>query len=259
MPALDHGTGYIPDVPAPEDLIYSSTGVGIADVVDLRPKFQNAVENQALTSSCSANAAVSNTEFVIALKYGHMPDFSYPELSRRFVYYEGRLADGLHTIDRGSVIRSVVSRMASKGVCEEALFPFFTSSAAMVEVPPAVAYAEAVRHKVTKFERLTTLDTMLDCLARGYPFIFGFQTYSESMRTAGNTGVMPMPAGTRSGGHAVCCVGYRLAQRVFIIRNSWGTNWGDRGYCLMPFDYVTRTDLSSDWWTIQDVLWDIDA
>ncbi|MGP1346202.1 MAG: C1 family peptidase [Phycisphaerales bacterium] len=37
------------------------------------------------------------------------------------------------------------------------------------------------------------------------------------------------------GGHAVTIVGYD--QRGFIIKNSWGTDWGDSGYARITFDY----------------------
>ena len=252
-----YGTGYIPDVPALEDLSYSSVGE-ILDEVDLRPKFKNEVEQQEMTSSCSANAVVANTEFVIAVKYGNTPRFSYPELSRRFIYYEGRAVDGLQTVDRGSVIRSVVTRATQVGICEEALFPFFTTPSAMLERPPAECYTEAAKHKILRVERIQSLDDALNCLSRGYPFVFGFQTYTLSMQIAGQTAKMPMPSGTRNGGHAVCIVGFKRSTREFIMRNSWGTSWGDRGYCTMPFDYVINPNLASDHWTIADVAWTTD-
>lgn len=35
------------------------------------------------------------------------------------------------------------------------------------------------------------------------------------------------------GGHAMCIVGY--TKEGFILRNSWGRNWGDNGYCIFPY------------------------
>jgi C1A family cysteine protease len=34
------------------------------------------------------------------------------------------------------------------------------------------------------------------------------------------------------------CVGYSDPDRVFIVRNSWGSDWGDKGYCYIPYDYL---------------------
>lgn len=39
-----------------------------------------------------------------------------------------------------------------------------------------------------------------------------------------------------SGGHAVSIVGY--TPNCFIIRNSWGTRWGDRGFAYASYEYA---------------------
>jgi C1A family cysteine protease len=52
------------------------------------------------------------------------------------------------------------------------------------------------------------------------------------------------------GGHAVTAVGYDLEQEHFIVRNSWGVEWGDAGYFYMPFA-VIDDDLAADFWTLR--------
>jgi C1A family cysteine protease len=46
-------------------------------------------------------------------------------------------------------------------------------------------------------------------------------------------------------------VGYSDKQKRFIIRNSWGTGWGKKGYFTMPYAYLDDRDLSDDFWTIR--------
>jgi C1A family cysteine protease len=53
------------------------------------------------------------------------------------------------------------------------------------------------------------------------------------------------------GGHAVMAVGYTDRFQCFIVRNSWGSNWGDQGHCYMPYKYLTERKLSADFWTIR--------
>ena len=67
------------------------------------------------------------------------------------------------------------------------------------------------------------------------------------------TGIMPMPEEDEDmlGGHAVMAAGYDNDTRMFLVRNSWGKNWGDNGYFWMPYDYISKTKNCSDFWTIR--------
>ena len=92
--------------------------------------------------------------------------------------------------------------------------------------------------------------------------MFGFTVFS-SYRQASNDGKIPNPCrGERVlGGHAVVAVGYddkmiiknsecgKETAGAFLIRNSWGTQWGDKGYGWLPYEYVL-TGLAIDWWTL---------
>jgi C1A family cysteine protease len=73
------------------------------------------------------------------------------------------------------------------------------------------------------------------CISEGFPFVFGFTVHESFMSEAvAKTGNMPMPKASEPvvGGHAVMAVGYNDAKNVAIVRNSWGTGWGDKGYFL---------------------------
>ena len=93
---------------------------------------------------------------------------------------------------------------------------------------------------------------MLTCLADGYPFIFGFAVYEsfESQKVV-RTGVVPMPrkAERMLGGHAVLAVGFDQQKKRFLVRNSWGEKWGQKGYFTMPYKYLET--LAQDFWTIR--------
>ena len=97
---------------------------------------------------------------------------------------------------------------------------------------------------------------MKACLASGYPFVFGFTVYesfeSDAVAQSGHA-PMPGPGEKVLGGHAVMAVGYDDSQQWFIIRNSWGTEWGMEGYFTLPYDYLANDNLSDDFWTIRIV------
>ena len=52
------------------------------------------------------------------------------------------------------------------------------------------------------------------------------------------------------GGHAVVCVGYNEFSQKWIMRNSWGSSWGDKGYFYLPYNYLLNPSLTTDMWTI---------
>jgi len=52
------------------------------------------------------------------------------------------------------------------------------------------------------------------------------------------------------GGHDVVCVGYDDEKRKFILRNSKGKNWGDRGYTYIDYDEYEKVMWET--WTIID-------
>jgi C1A family cysteine protease len=64
---------------------------------------------------------------------------------------------------------------------------------------------------------------------------------------------LPRPCERAIGGHAVMAIGYDDAKKWFIIRNSWGDQWGMKGYFTLPYAYLTDENLASDFWTIRVV------
>jgi len=123
--------------------------------------------------------------------------------------------------------------------------------------PPAKCYTDALKYIVVLYQRATqTLSQLKGCLASGYPFVFGFTVYEgfEGAQVA-RTGHASLPnSGERVvGGHAVVGVGYDDAKQWFIVRNSWGSRWGMKGYFTLPYAYVTDDNLANDFWTIRVV------
>jgi len=64
---------------------------------------------------------------------------------------------------------------------------------------------------------------------------------------------MPQAGEQVVGGHAVLAVGYDDSNQWFIVRNSWGPNWGMQGYFTMPYLYLLDPNLSGDFWMVQTV------
>jgi C1A family cysteine protease len=123
--------------------------------------------------------------------------------------------------------------------------------------PHEEAYQEAASflvHSVDKIE--TRLETWKTILAEGHPIVFALLLF-DSFDSYNQNGLIPMPSSkdhkrNSHSAHAMLCVGYSEPDRVFIVRNSWGKNWGKDGYCYIPYDYLINKNYNlGDNWIIK--------
>ena len=49
------------------------------------------------------------------------------------------------------------------------------------------------------------------------------------------SGIYKHVDGNKLGGHAVTIVGYNDAEKYWLVRNSWGTHWGENGYFKIAY------------------------
>jgi C1A family cysteine protease len=176
--------------------------------------------------------------------------------SRLFLYYNERVMQGTVNSDSGAYIRDGIKSLNKSGICPEKEWPYIISKFA--DKPPKKCYDDALKATIKSYQRLTNtnLTQLQSCLSQGFPFVFGFTVYEsfESQQVA-RTGIMPMPKPQEKvlGGHAVMAVGYDDSKQAVLVRNSWGTDWGIRGYFYMPYGYITNANLCDDFWTIRIV------
>jgi C1A family cysteine protease len=243
--------GWLPDVPDHRDHLYATLGTQIAKLpvkTDLRPHCPP-VYNQGELGSCTANAIGGAMQFE-RHKQKLKPEF-IP--SRLFIYYNERVMENSVNSDAGAQIRDGIKSIASQGDCPELEWPY--EIAKFTCKPAPNCYRDAIKYKALQYQRVPQiLNQMKGCLASGYPFVFGFSVYTEfENATAAKSGEINMP-GPRErllGGHAVVAVGYDDSSQRFIVRNSWGNDWGINGYFTLPYSYLTDPDLADDFWTIR--------
>jgi C1A family cysteine protease len=255
--------GWKPDIPDQRDYKLPKLGMlggmvarymVLPAKVDLRLGQMPPIYDQGSLGSCTANASGAALQFD-QMKQGRLNFIP----SRLFIYYEERVLEGTVNVDSGGYLRDAAKVCATKGGPKEDLWPYDISK--FTVKPPQAAYDDGMLHQSTLYLRVNrSLTDFKKCLYEGFPFFFGFTVYErfESAEMA-STGILYMPIATeqRVGGHAVLVVGYdnSLYGGVggWIVRNSWGTAWGQAGYFTMPYNYLLRTDLSSDFWTIRSV------
>lgn len=243
--------GWTRDIPDQRDHLYAAPIVHLAALpkrVDLRSECPP-VYDQGQLGSCTGNGIAAALQFE-RHKQHLLPDF-IP--SRLFIYYNERVIE--HTVhsDSGAQIRDGIKSVSKTGFCPESMWAYDISKFA--DQPPIQCYKEALKDKAVSYQRLIqNVNQMKGCLASGYPIVFGFTVYEsfESDAVAA-TGKVPMPQSNEQvlGGHCVTAVGYDDQLQSFIVRNSWGEKWGDKGYCTMPYAYLSDPNLAADFWTIR--------
>lgn len=257
-----HRYDWKPDLPDHRDLkfgaVHNPGFVNLPQKVDLRPSMPPVVD-QGQTSSCTSNALAAAMGFLelnaITKKIASVEEFdpsTFTPYSRLFIYWNERALEGDTDQDGGAQIRDGVKSLATYGGCKETTWAFDPNL--LLQKPVDAAFTEAISHKITSYSRLENTQDMKQCLAAGFPFVFGATIYdSFEGSDVAATGIVPMPDQDEEclGGHAITCVGYDDARQVFIVRNSWGTSWGDHGYCYFPYAYLGNMDLCSDFWTLR--------
>ena len=257
------GYGWMPDLPDNRDHLYAAPMAKLRRLpakVDLR-KGCPPVYNQGQIGSCTANAIAAALQF--DRRKQKLSDF-VP--SRLFIYYNERSMEHSVPLDNGAQIRDGIKSVGKQGACPETDWTYddtaadpntnvWPSGAKPAEKPSKPCYVAAKKYRAISYQRVDrTLAQMKGCLADGYPFVFGFTVYDSfegvDVEKSGDLD-MPAPGEGVVGGHAVLAVGYDDKTQRFMVRNSWGTRWGKRGYYTMPYSYLLTENLSDDFWTIR--------
>lgn len=236
-----------PDLPDQRDKIFKPTLISIPEKVDLR-LMCSPIESQGNVGSCTGQSIVGALE-MIERRDGNG---KYTDLSRLFVYYNERVLINTVNEDSGAYIRDGIKVISKIGVCVETLHPYIEKN--FKKKPTKKAFKDASSRLFNSYERITEFKDQLRCLADGYPFVFGMTVYDSFMSDeVAKTGIVPMPKSKEKtqGGHAVLAVGYDNKTKRVIVRNSWGTEWGDKGYFYLPYTFMKNPNLVDDLWTIR--------
>lgn len=250
---MKYKLNWLPDPKDHRDLFYMDAfrrSILLPDAWDLRTtKFFSEIQDQGQLGSCTGQAINGIMEFNERKASASVTLFEGSALA---LYLWARQMEGTVKVDSGAYIRDVVKGSAKKGNPSESLYPYNIRNFA--KSPSREALADAKKHKTSFYYRLQTLDEICDALFRGFPVAFGFVCVESIFNpSVTKTGYIPLPKKSEQviGGHAVVAVGYDRTKRLIYFRNSWSSEWGDKGYGSMDFKWFENISLTSDFWVVE--------
>lgn len=216
--------------------------------VDLRENAWWKINDQGSTGSCVGWAVADSLmrfHFVKALR---LPKSTL--LSIRFIWMASKETDEFSSAPStfiegdGTSLKAALDVARKYGCLRDIDLPF--KSGSLFQGDDMTCYARAAQFKIQSYFNLqpgNTITNWKTWLATHGPILVRLdvdRTWDNAAATHGNLDAYAV--GTGRGGHAVALVGY-TADR-FIVRNSWGTTWGDNGfaYASIPYAQVAFTE-----------------
>lgn len=209
--------------------------------VDLRAPWWD-IGNQENTGSCVGWGSTDSVARYMFVKAGRLAQ--NVKLSPRFTWMASKETDQFTTRPEtmiegaGTTLKAAVDILRNFGAAPEALLPFHIATLMYTGNENAFFATAATRRIASYFNLQRNLPNWRAWLAAHGPVLVGLNvdhTWDNATATGGNMDTF-LPNTVR-GGHAVALVGYRADGR-FIVRNSWGTAWGDHGFGYPSEAYI---------------------
>ncbi len=178
------------------------------------------VRDQGACGACWAFAPVAIAESKFEIDLGD-PGLN-PDLSEQYL-----ISCGPGDCSEGGLPDEALMFMQGTGIPDESAFPYEASEAACPSSPGG-----ALR-KVASWEYITPENGVGKLMAEG-PVTVGFEVFADFPAYSG--GIYEKTTDEVIGLHAMAVVGFDLEDQYWIVKNSWGTGWGEDGYARISFD-----------------------
>jgi len=215
--------------------------VALPPSVDLRAPWWT-INNQENTGSCVGWATADGVVRYHMVKAGRIAPAQ--GLSARQIWMASKETDGLVARPEtfiegaGTSLKAAVDVARKNGPALAADLPFHIATA-MFLGNENVFYASCAQRKISAYFNLVkNTANWKTWLATTGPVLVGLSvdaSWDHATATGGT--IDTFQPNTVRGGHAVAVVGYRTDGR-FIVRNSWGTGWGDQGFGYVSESYI---------------------
>lgn len=168
-----------------------------------------------------------------------------PELAVEVLYWGAKQHDGNR--GSGTTFSAAAAALRQWGQPEEALWPYdpLRNERATTYAPPAAAIDPAACAFADLRQIAATSSDVQAELDQDRVVAIGGPTWPGLRRPVGDRVDKPAVADLDGGFHAMVVVGYQEDTGEFLLRNSWGLNWGDQGHAWVPMAFVDEHVLAA--------------
>jgi len=216
------GLGWSPDKIDERDLLWRS--VVAPQSVSVPAKFRlsalGKVLNQGQTSQCVAFSTAS-----MKMYHEFVSHKKYYRFDPNWLYTECKKVDGYN--GDGTYLRVALQIVQDRGYLAKA---------------ERYKLKDDTPFKIEKYVRLTSINQVCEALYFVGPVVFGISVDEGIYNPV--RGIIPEPDPSKTiGGHAMLIVGFDKNKKcqgsvgAFLIKNSWGKEWGSKGLAWMPFSH----------------------
>lgn len=192
------------------------------------------VENQGQIGSCQGASLTENVEYCYAVATGKVLQFS-----KMFAYLQSQIFDRING-DRGSTLSGGTKVCKETGICRQDIAPYPSSYPGHSWITQTMR-EDALKYKLLSHTNMTSAEQIKSFIGSGIGIVQIGISWNNSM-SPDSSGCIRNFSGGGGGGHAVVFAGYVPNSDVgvqsstdywFLLKNSWGTRWGVRGYAYV--------------------------
>ena len=129
------------------------------------------------------------------------------------------------------------SFLQETGLPDESAYPYTATDGSCDTAAPGW---QSTAHKIAAWGSVSkTLKAIKTAINENGPLPTAFYVYEDFMHY--KSGVYSYTTGKKLGGHAVLLVGYNDPEQYFIVKNSWGTGWGENGFFKIAYSEMSNS------------------
>lgn len=227
---------------ARESGLYAAAAL-LPESVDLREPWWG-IGNQTSTGACVGWAISDSVLRWHLVKAGRLPQDK--TLSVRFVWMAAKEQDEQTSrpttfVEReGTTLKAGLTVVQKYGVVPDDFLPI--DSGSLYQGSADVLYAVAAKFRVTAYFNLRVhTESWREWLFNNGPILARIDVddnWMDAKKLKGKLNKYNDKIHDSNSGHAIALVGY--TSDTFIVRNSWGSGWGDKGYGYLSLEYALQ-------------------